>query len=63
MEETQNNIEQVFEGYSKVKIVKNSKGVNIEVTASGRDFSSLDAIKTKAIQIFKEADVELNQIA
>lgn len=41
------------DGVSKVKLISNTKGVNIEVTAGGKDYQNLEAIKQKAVEIFE----------
>lgn len=50
------------EGFSKVKISKNSKGINLEVSACGKDYKNLLAIKAEAIKTYKETLRELGEI-
>jgi hypothetical protein len=52
-----------FESSSKssVKIIKNTKGVNIEVKVVSGEEDVMELIKQKALQIYQDLDKELNK--
>lgn len=53
------NNQTIIEGYSKVEVERNSKGVNITIKANGRDYQNLENIKNEAVRIFKDAEKDL----
>lgn len=57
--EVENTNQPIIEGYSKVEIERNSKGVNLTIKASGRDYMNLEAIKNEAVRVFKALQVDL----
>jgi len=57
--ENNNTNTPIIEGYSKVEIERNSKGINLTIKASGRDYTNLESIKNEAVRVFKELQNDL----
>ena len=59
----ENESPQIYEGYSKVEITRNTKGINVTIKANGRDYLNLQNISDEAIRVFKDAESKLNPIS